>query len=140
MGFTLQNREKTVAVRENTGTEKPSHRKGEGEAEGVLKRAQNGAREVSAKTLGNKEWTGKAVDKRITDEDVTVGGRKRTVSGPELFGLELPLTGRVNDGEGAVVGAVEAVKDLFASGYIEERGLGGWAPEHRFLCEIYRQK
>lgn len=35
MGLTLQNREKTVAVRENTGNEKPSHRKGEGEAEGV---------------------------------------------------------------------------------------------------------
>lgn len=82
----------------------------------------------------------KAVDKRITDEDVTVGGRKRTVSGSELFGLELPLTGRVNAGEGAVVGAVGAIKDLFASGYTEERGLGGWAPEHRFLCEIYRPK
>lgn len=56
----------------------------------------------------------KALDNQIKDKDVSVGGRKRTEDVLEVFGLELPLTGKVNVKEGAEGGAV---KDLLALGH-----------------------
>lgn len=60
----------------------------------------------------------------------------KMVGGLGFFGLELPLTGKVNAGEGAAIGTG---KDLLALEHTEEHGLGRWAREHRFTCETYRQ-
>lgn len=54
------------------------------------------------------------MDNQTEDEDVTVGGRKRREDVLEVFGLELPLTGKVSARAGADVGAV---RDLLALGH-----------------------